>query len=403
MARYFFSYAGIDRPLAAQIVTGLQGAGVDVFWDSSKDGIGWGVNWIDKLANELENCDAYILLLGPQGVRRWVKPELQAALCRHFEEAPPFPLFILLHSDVDRKDIPLFLNFSQHRSLPVELDDPNFFSTLVRELQQITGDVPLQTEELPEGFCPYPGLESFTKDYDKYFFGRQRETVELLTTFSLGGSGHLQRWLQIEGNSGIGKSSLVQSGVLPAIRAGWLDEGSQRNRWYIAIMRPGNDPCENLAAQLRSILATVAPSDFAADIEKIRDFRNSNPRDLVFALKSALPASSNRRFLLVVDQLEEVITLTTESKCRERFDTLLANAINERDCPFYLITTIRSDFMLHFSEVPKLQEVLQQSMRYFLKPIGRIGLKDAVETPLRRAKGWTWPLETTYHQPKNRS
>jgi hypothetical protein len=36
---------------------------------------------------------------------------------------------------------------------------------------------------------------------------------------------HKQRWLQIEGNSGVGKSSLVLSELLPAIEAGWLAMG----------------------------------------------------------------------------------------------------------------------------------------------------------------------------------
>lgn len=394
MARYFFSYSGIDRPLAAQIVTGLQGAGMDVFWDQT--GIGWGEDWIDKLAHELTHCDAYILLLGSQGIQRWVEPELKAALCRHFQQG--LPLFTLLHASVNREHIPLFLNFSQHQVLPVALDDPTFFSTLIRNLQQSPDASPLQPLELPAGFCPYPGLESFNENYAHYFFGRQFETAELLISFSLGGGRHPQRWLQIEGNSGVGKSSLVQSGLIPAIRDGWQQPDYRRIGWHIAVMRPGNTPCENLAVQLRTTLAGIATSDIAADIEKIRDIRRENPRDLAFALKTTLPASSNRRFLLVVDQLEEVITLTTDIQSRERFDALLADAINDRDCPFHLVTTIRSDFMLHFSELPRLQEALQQSTRYFLKPISAIGLKDAVETPLRRAKGWSWPSESYHHQ-----
>jgi formylglycine-generating enzyme required for sulfatase activity len=389
VARYFFSYSGIDRPLAAQIVTGLQGAGMDVFWDQT--GIGWGEDWIDKLAHELTHCEAYILLLGPQGIQRWVEPELKAALCRHFQQG--LPLFTLLHASVNREQIPLFLNFSQHQVLPVALDDPAFFSTLIRNLQQSPDASSLQPEELPADFCPYPGLESFNEKYAHYFFGRQFETAELLISFSLGGGRHPQRWLQIEGNSGVGKSSLVQSGLIPAIRDGWQQPDYRRIGWHIAVMRPGNTPCENLAVQLRTTLAGIA-----ADIEKIRDIRRENPRDLAFALKTALPAVSNRRFLLVVDQLEEVITLTTDIQSRDRFDALLADAINDRDCPFHLVTTIRSDFMLHFSELPRLQEALQQSTRYFLKPISAIGLKDAVETPLRRAKGWSWPSESYHHQ-----
>ena len=91
MSTYFFSYAGVDRPLAAQVVSGLQGAGIDVWWD--QDGIRWSGNWMTEIEDALNTCNAYILLLGKQGVKRWVKPELQRALCRHYEE--DIPLFIL--------------------------------------------------------------------------------------------------------------------------------------------------------------------------------------------------------------------------------------------------------------------------------------------------------------------
>ena len=101
MGKYFLSYAGVDRPLASDVVSGLQSSDIDVWWD--QNGIGWGEDWQDKLQEGLMTCDAYILLLGKQGIRRWVKPEVEIALCRHYENN--LPLFILLHPEVDRQDI----------------------------------------------------------------------------------------------------------------------------------------------------------------------------------------------------------------------------------------------------------------------------------------------------------
>lgn len=404
MARYFFSYAGIDRPIAEQIVRGLKAAGIDVFWD--QQGIGWGQDWQEILAHELQTCDAYILLLGPQGIRRWVSPEVKVALCRHYEQN--LPIFILLHSEVEHSQIPLFLSFSQHRSLPVKLDDVNFFHVLVRELKEQVGESGFERVELPEGLsCPYPGLESFSADYQTFFFGRQQETAELLTQFVLNN----QRWLQIEGNSGVGKSSLMLSGLLPAVKAGWLDGDGPRQNWHIAIMRPGKDPCENLATAIRTALQGVASVDLTNDIAMIRkvespdtphDQRQTQASDLSYAIKCALPNTSHSRLFLVVDQLEEAITLTASDLYRTRFDSLLAAALNDPDCPLHLVTSIRSDFLLYFSELPELQKTLQQSSRYYLKPIGEIGLLDAVATPLRRTQGWSWPNQTQYHQASQR-
>ena len=39
------------------------------------------------------------------------------------------------------------------------------------------------------------------------------------------------RWLEINGNSGSGKSSLMQAGVLPLVDEGWLWPRTKISRW----------------------------------------------------------------------------------------------------------------------------------------------------------------------------
>ncbi len=394
MSKYFFSYAGIDRPLAKQLVSGLQSAGIDIWWDLND--IGWGEHWQDELQKGLETCDAYILLLGKQGIRRWVKAEVETALTRHYEKG--LPLFILLLPDVDRQHIPPFLNCIQHRSLPENLNDPAYFTDLVGELKRHADDPSLYEQELPPGFCPFPGLESFTEDRADFFFGRQRETAELLVKFARP-YGQFCRWLQIEGNSGVGKSSLVQSALIPAIRAGWLDENSDRYHWQVWVMRPGTDACQSLVIQIaNSDIAKASPPLFDKRIESILDLDGKDSTDLAFALKLVLQKDPKAKVLLIIDQLEELITLTSNPKSQERFDNLLATALTDPDCPLYLVTTIRSDFMLHFAELPKLQALFNSPIqeRYFLQPIGEIGLTDAIKTPVRCAKGWSWQPGTIH-------
>jgi hypothetical protein len=212
MSRYFFSYDGVDCPLASDVVSGLQSSDIDVWWN--QNGLGWGEDWQDKLQEGRMSGDAYILLLGKLGIRRWVEPEIEIVLCRHYENH--LPLFILLYPEPDHQDIPLFLSCIQHRALPDNINDPDFFVDLAKELKQQTDDHLLYAQELEPSFCSFPGLESFAEDRADFFFGRQRETAELLLIFARPNA-PFSRWLQIEGNSGVGKSSLVQSGLVPAI------------------------------------------------------------------------------------------------------------------------------------------------------------------------------------------
>jgi len=58
-------------------------------------------------------------------------------------------------------------------------------------------------------------------------------------------------WLEINGTSGSGKSSLMQAGLLPLIDQGWLWPRTGVARWQrIGPMLPGVRPVEMLAESL---------------------------------------------------------------------------------------------------------------------------------------------------------
>ena len=61
-----------------------------------------------------------------------------------------------------------------------------------------------------------------------YFFGRGRETVDVLSALAAAPD----RLPVLIGNSGVGKSSLAQAGVLAALkRQAWPEEGGAPNAW----------------------------------------------------------------------------------------------------------------------------------------------------------------------------
>src|SRR4029078_9118193 len=95
--------------------------------------------------------------------------------------------------------------------------------------------------------CPYRGLAAFAEDDAKYFFGRSNE---IRTAMS-----QLETWplLAVIGPSGVGKSSFVHAGLVPAIRT----SGS----WRVRVLRPERTPLLRLANVLQEALATGDHSD----------------------------------------------------------------------------------------------------------------------------------------------
>lgn len=73
MADVFLSYAREDRERAEQIARGLEGAGLDVFWDNE---IPPGQTWADYIETKLTQCKALIVLWSEHSTKsQWVREE----------------------------------------------------------------------------------------------------------------------------------------------------------------------------------------------------------------------------------------------------------------------------------------------------------------------------------------
>jgi formylglycine-generating enzyme required for sulfatase activity len=373
----FLSFSSRNRETARTLVQGLRAEGIDVWWDEG--GIGWGENWVDKLQTGLEGCGAYLIMLGPGGVLKWVKPELELALKRHVEDG--LPILPLLIEGATPEILPPFLSLFQARTL--DALDPVAVKALIEHLRTLDTAPVTST---PADVCPFPGLAPFDEGSAGFFLGRRAETIELLQRLGMGLDGVNRRWLQIEGPSGVGKSSLVRAGLIPAIRNGWLEEHGEQQQWAVELLRPGARPLEALAAAVQRLAGERAQ----AVSGELRSLRSSSGEDtdLAYLLKVACPPPA--RMLMLIDQLEELFTLAADPAQRGRLDALLSAALEDPDCGLYLITTIRSDFLLRIGELPRLQSLLnRQAGRYDLQPLGKNGLREVVLIPAQRA-GLAW-------------
>jgi hypothetical protein len=387
MSSIFLSYAGLDRAVATHVAVGLKETGVNVWWD--REGIGWGDNWIHKLEDKLTQCGGYVILVGSSGVRRWVKFELSLAIKRHIEE--DLPIFPLLLPGVTPDALPPFLATLQAEPLPEPLADIDY-KKLAQRLARGQVAHPAGTKAgVPLDRCPFPGLEAFGENDTPFFFGRQKETLDAVSCLGLGLDGVYRRWLQVEGTSGVGKSSLIRAGLIPTIKKGWAGstEAGTWRRWRVVEpMRPGADPILNLSEALSTCLSTESKPLSVTECHRILQ---SGDKALQVGLRDWVP--SGEALVLVIDQLEEVFTLTQDRNVRERFDALLAQALADQDGPLHLITTIRSDFMMQFASLPCLQAHLKdKACRYLLNPINAKGLRAIVRVPAELA-GLRWSDE----------
>ena len=212
---YFLSYAGVDRAMATKVAKGLQEAGVTIVWD--QEHLQWGDNWVQGLQDMLAQCSGVVILVGKAGIRKWVQFELSIAMKWHVEKG--LLLYPLLMRGVDPNTLPPYLSTIQAHTIPEELSGSSYFHQLANKLLQTTpgSSTPLEGNPELRGTCPFPGLEAFQEKETPFFCGRQRETAEAISGFGQGLDRTYRRWLQVEGTSGVGKSSFVRAGLIPTI------------------------------------------------------------------------------------------------------------------------------------------------------------------------------------------
>ncbi len=202
--------------------------------------------------------------------------------------------------------------------------------------QAISPEIAVRTE-VPDTFFevrnPYKGLRSFEEADSLDYFGRDQLVQRLSGKLSPVDEVTLgDKFLAVVGPSGSGKSSVVNAGLIPAIRKGNIP-GSER--WFVVEMTPGSHPLEELETALLRI-AIETPEDLLKQMQ-------ADPRGLLRVLRKALPGVDDE-VLLVIDQFEELFTLVEDEADRKQFMEMLAAAVRDPHSPLRVVITLRADF-----------------------------------------------------------
>ncbi len=232
-------------------------------------------------------------------------------------------------------------------------------------------------------FNPFPGLRSFEEDEDVLFFGREKQVDELVKKL------RLVKFLAVIGSSGSGKSSLVKSGLIPALHSGFM-AGAGSN-WKICTFRPGNNPIGNMAKSLaqKNVLYNSFESDddeyTYASINESTLRRSSQGLVEVYK-QSGIDTKNN--LLILVDQFEEIFRfsrLEKDAKEGKRdsisFINLLLKASEQKELPIYVVFTMRSDFLGDCTEFRGLPEAINEG-QYLVPRMTRDERRDAITGPV---------------------
>ena len=218
-----------------------------------------------------------------------------------------------------------------------------------------------------------------------FFFGRERLTTDILEQLR-----QRKRMIALIGNSGVGKSSLVQAGVVAALRRqrwpggggrDWPSDLRDSRSWLVLTMKPGDAPVLELA---RAFVAQWTEPTDPARARRSAEWAMSLQETLGLAALMQATRDQFRegfglpppdRFVLLVDQAEELYTRAGEAEAH-RFSEIVVAGLH--DPTLTLLTSLRSDHYGHFQADAQL---FANSVMVDVPPLREEGLRQVVERP----------------------
>ena len=193
----------------------------------------------------------------------------------------------------------------------------------------LPGDDSATVDGTPDGAdepCPYRGLQPFSSDDARFFFGREDIVQELIQRIeAIGGL------IPLIGPSGCGKTSLLRAGMVPRL----LERG-----WDVSVLTPGSDPVVGLNQRAEAL-------------------------------------SARDHAVLIVDQFEELFTAGISEDGRHRFLSRLTAL------PVVIIS-VRADFYGQCLRYPALVQALQ-SGQVLVEPMSGGVLRTVITAPAAAA------------------
>ncbi|MEK7991771.1 MAG: caspase family protein, partial [Thiotrichaceae bacterium] len=233
-------------------------------------------------------------------------------------------LYLYLRDEIEAKTESKH-NRQTPRLLPLKKHDKGEFVFIVPDKEL---DLP-PAPELNNENNPYLGLSAYSEENKDLFFGRQTVIDKLVEQVQQ------HQFNLVVGVSGAGKSSLVNAGLTPVLR---------ENDWFIiSPLRLTENPLECFISHLNHHLEL-----------ELQDLTS-----ITFLLKKLQIWQQNhlqQKIFLIIDQFEELITISQESQ-RKAFIALL-NSILLTEIKLHIVVTLRSDFE------PQITELFNKSALY---------------------------------------
>jgi hypothetical protein len=245
----------------------------------------------------------------------------------------------------------------------------------------------MPTNNLSHKYCPYKGLLPYTEQDADLFFGRAQWIQSIQKGLES------QSFIALTGASGSGKTSLIHAGLIPELRT--------KNTWQIAAFRPKESPFYELSKSLIPFLdGHLNPVEQTKEIKRLTEGFRSNQVSLFDVSQEIIEKHSpDSKFLLVIDQFEDIYALCPLVEEKNRFLEMLLDAVDlsteESKRSFNVLIALRADFSSQILSDRRMSAYLSHA-DHKLAPMSPDELREAIDLPAQQSQTILEPGLTEY-------
>lgn len=233
---------------------------------------------------------------------------------------------------------------------------------------------------IANSLIPFPGCRSFHESEQASFYGRNKQVDDVLLLL------HKHKFIALTGQIGSGKSSFLQSGLIPALRKG--HNGLAGKEWVICNTRPGLAPIKNLAYAL-SENDLLNPSTKSTPEQRL--WIEKNLKEGISGLESVYRRSEifgKKNLIIIIDQFDDLFlhndrfnNAAVLNEETNQYINAITGANFAEDIAVYVVIALGAENIIDISPYRRLQDLLNQG-QYLLPRINGVDVKRLISSPL---------------------
>ena len=202
------------------------------------------------------------------------------------------------------------------------------------------------------------GLNPYQEANSSIFYGREKEVENLLQIIQK------NKLITLTGPSGSGKTSLINAGLIPRLRKGFL--GQSGVEWAICSFRPGISPIDNMISAITS--SGAINMDLRSNTEDFLNYKKIVDEDQSLSISKIYSKSEineKKNLLIVVDQLEDIFLFKNPEHKKEAENKLLMDIISRtvriKEISVYFLICLQTGYIPGLSKFSSIQELFSKS------------------------------------------